>query len=307
MRARENQSRHRTPGAARGTRLFDPALIWSRHVSLSAPPSIGRGFGYPAPLLLQPQVITMQATTAVPGSRGGQSRWARFVNIDEQYGNEALQSFLTRIESPSSVLDIGAGAGRDLALTKQIHPGIRTMAVECFNTERLRQRFDAVHELNIERDPLPLASCSVDLVIANQVLEHLKEIFWVWHEVSRVLTVGGHFIVGVPNIASLHNRLLLGLGKHPTQWKSYSAHVRPFSKPDTLKFVDVCFAGGYELVAFRGSQFYPLPRGASRALCVLFPAAAAFIFFLFRKKREYHREFLEHPVRARLETNFFLG
>jgi hypothetical protein len=42
-------------------------------------------------------------------------------------------------------------------------------------------------------------------------------------------------------------------------------------------------------------------------MCALFPSAAAFIFFLFRKKREYHREFLEHPVKARLQTNFFLG
>jgi len=246
-------------------------------------------------------------TTVVPGSRGGQSRWARFVSTDEQYGSEIVQEFAGEIGSPRVALDIGAGAGRDLGLVKQAHPSVKTMAVECFNTERLRQRFDAVYELDIERAVLPLANGSVDLVIANQVLEHLKEIFWVWHEVSRVLSVGGHFIVGVPNVASLHNRLLLALGRHPTQWKSYSAHVRPFSKPDTLKFVEVCFPGGYELVAFRGAQFYPLPRPASRAMCAVFPSAAAFIFFLFRKKREYTREFLEHPVRARLETNFFLG
>jgi SAM-dependent methyltransferase len=201
----------------------------------------------------------------------------------------------------------GAGAGRDLELVKLAYPAVRTIAVECVNTERLRQKFDAVYSVDIERDVLPLADRSLDLVIANQVLEHLKEIFWVWHEVSRVLRVGGHFLVGVPNIASLHNRILLAAGQHPTQWKSYSAHVRPFSKPDTLKFVDVCFPGGYELVAFRGSQFYPLPRAISRAMCAIAPAAAAFIFFLFRKQRDYQREFLEHPVKARLETNFYLG
>jgi hypothetical protein len=121
------------------------------------------------------------------------------------------------------------------------------------------------------------------------------------------LKVGGHFLIGVPNIASLHNRLLLLLGKHPTQWKSYSAHVRPFSKPDTLQFVRYCFPGGYDLIAFRGAQFYPLPLGPSRAMCAMFPSAAAFIFFLFRKRRPYDREFLEHPVKARLETNFYLG
>jgi SAM-dependent methyltransferase len=243
----------------------------------------------------------------VPGSRGGQSAWARFITTHEQYGSHIVQQFARLIPPPAAVLDIGAGSGRDLELVKSIHPTAKTLAVECFNVERLRRQVDAVHSIDIERNPLPFENDSLDLVMANQVLEHLKEIFWIWHEVSRVLKVGGHFLVGVPNITSFHNRLLMLLGQHPTQWKSYSAHVRPFSKPDTLKFVEYCFPDGYELIAFRGSQFYPLPLGPSRAMCAMFPAAAAFIFFLFRKRRPYGREFLEHPVKARLETNFYLG
>ena len=39
---------------------------------------------------------------------------------------------------------------------------------------------------NIERDDLPLADGQADLIIANQVLEHTKEIFWIFHEVSRL-------------------------------------------------------------------------------------------------------------------------
>ena len=249
----------------------------------------------------------MHGTTVVPGSRGGQSAWAKFITTDEQYGAEVIQRFLREIEPPTHVMDLGAGSGRDLGLVKAAYPSATTIAVECVNTERLRQKFDSVHAVDIERAALPLSDGCLDLVIANQVLEHLKEIFWVWHEVSRVLRVGGHFLVGVPNIASLHNRILLAFGRHPTQWKSYSAHVRPFSKLDTVKFTEVCFPGGYELIDFRGSQFYPLPRIASRVMCAIAPAAAAFIFFLFRKRSEYHSEFLEHPVKARLETNFFLG
>lgn len=64
-------------------------------------------------------------------------------------------------------------------------------------------------QLNIERDPLPFADESVDIFMANQVLEHCKEIFWIFSEVSRCLKPGGCFIIGVPNLAALHNRLLL--------------------------------------------------------------------------------------------------
>lgn len=248
-----------------------------------------------------------QRATTVPGSSGCQSRWAALVDDQEGYGAHVIQTFSRLIPAPALTLDIGAGGGRDLDIIKSAHPGTRTIAIDWANSDSLRKRFDSVYALDVERDPLPAADGSVDLVIANQVLEHLKEIFWIWHQVSRVLKVGGHFIVGVPNITSLHNRLLLALGEHPTQWKSYSAHVRPFSKPDTLRFVDVCFPGGYELAAFRGAQFYPLPVALARPLCSIWPGAATFIFFLFRKQREYQREFLAHPVRAQLETNFFLG
>jgi len=54
--------------------------------------------------------------------------------------------------------------------------------------------------VNIEAEPLPLENESVELVIANQVLEHTKEIYWINHEIFRTLKVGGHLYLGVPNV-----------------------------------------------------------------------------------------------------------
>ena len=54
-------------------------------------------------------------------------------------------------------------------------------------------------------------------MIANQILEHTKEVFWIWHEIARVLAPQGQLILGVPNLASAHNRLLLLLGRQPTR------------------------------------------------------------------------------------------
>ncbi|EQD67924.1 methyltransferase type 11, partial [mine drainage metagenome] len=115
-------------------------------------------------------------------------------------------------------VDIGAGTGRDLKAVKAAHSEARVIAVEAGAqyANVLKGDVDEVHVLDIERDSLPFADGAVDLVIANQVLEHVKEIFWIFHEVSRSLRVGGSFVIGVPNIASLHNRLLLLLGIHPT-------------------------------------------------------------------------------------------
>ena len=160
------------------------------------------------------------------------------------------------------------------------------------------------YQIDIETTSLPFHDESVDLVICNQILEHTKELFYILHDINRVLKIGGHFIVGVPNVASLHNRICLLFGKHPTQFKACSAHIRCFSKNDFLLFLEECFPGGNMLVRFSGSQFYPFPRYVSRKLASLFPTMAFSIFFLIQKQKKYNSSFIEYPVKANLETNF---
>ncbi len=105
-----------------------------------------------------------------------------------------------------------------------------------------------VYDLNIEKDALPFDNESIDVVNANQILEHVKEIFWIFHNVSRVLKIGGYFVISVPNLASLHNRILLMIGRQPTSIRNYSAHVRGFTKNDIIKFTKIW--GGYKLIGF---------------------------------------------------------
>lgn len=150
----------------------------------------------------------------------------------------------------------------------------------------------------------PFEDESFDFIIANQILEHMKEVFWVMHEITRVLKVGGRLVVGVPNVASLHNRLGLLLGKHPTQSKTCSAHVRVFSKNDFLLFLEEGFPQGYSLESFAGSQFYPFPKKMSRFFASLCPQSAFSIFFLLKKNKAYIDSFATYPRLARLATNF---
>jgi hypothetical protein len=145
------------------------------------------------------------------------------------------------------------------------------------------------------------------VVIANQILEHVKELFWIFHEATRVLRVGGHLIVGVPNLASLHNRVLLAVGKQPTCIQNHSAHVRAFTRSDLLKFLETCFSGGFRLTKFGGSNFYPFPPFIAKPLASLLPHMAWGIFLMLRKERAYSSEFIAHPIAHQLESNFYLG
>ena len=241
--------------------------------------------------------------------RGGRHLLAGMIDHGETYGAHVIDRFARSLPDVRSVVDLGAGSGRDLGIIKAAHPEVETCAIEA-NEEyatAIRGKVDRLHFLDIERDPLPFADESIDLINANQMLEHLKEIFWVFHEVFRSLKVGGHFMFGVPNVASLHNRLLLLAGVHPTQHKLASAHVRPFSKGDTIRFLEACIPGQFTLAGFAGSQFYPLPRPAARLAAATFPTMAFSIFFLVKKVTPYDGGFAKFPTRAQLETNFWTG
>ena len=243
------------------------------------------------------------------GSTGGSHLLGRLTDQQETYGPQVVEQLVGSLGGLQVVVDLGAGSGRDLGIVRRLHPQATLIAVEGGKeyAKNLTGKADQIYVANIERDRLPLADGQADLIIANQVLEHTKEIFWIFHEVSRSLKVGGHFLFGVPNICSLHNRFLLLIGKQPTQHKVCSAHVRPFSKDDTLAFLNACFPGGYELAKFRGAQFYPFPRGMARLFANTLPTFAFTIFFMIRKTGEYHGEFVTYPARAQLETNFWTG
>jgi SAM-dependent methyltransferase len=247
--------------------------------------------------------------TPLFGSVGGSHPLGRFTDQSETYGPRVVEAIVRDLSGLWVVADLGAGSGRDLAIVKKLHPEAKLIAVEGGSeyAQSLAGKADEIHVRNIERDRLPFRDGEVDLIIANQVLEHTKEIFWIFHEVTRSLKLGGHFLFGVPNICSLHNRFLLLMGRHPTQHKVCSAHVRPFSKRDTVAFLDACFPGGYELSQFRGAQFYPFPGPLARMLANAFPSFAFTIFFMIRKTKEYHNEFATYPARAQLETNFWTG
>jgi SAM-dependent methyltransferase len=225
------------------------------------------------------------------------------------YGRSLILKFLKSAGKYLTVLDIGAGHGDDLMLAKEVNPKAVLHAIELHPeyVHQLAQKSVIVHPINIEKDPFPFPDGSMDLIIANQVLEHTKEVFWIFHEVSRTLPVGGHFILGVPNLAAFHNRVLLAVGRQPSPIKTHSAHVRGFTKGDILRFLESCFPGGYKLRAFAGSNFYPFPALIARPAAWMFPTLAWGIFFLFEKRREYKSEFLDFPVNEQLETNFHLG
>src|SRR5690606_341833 len=187
-------------------------------------------------------------------------------------------------EAVPRILDLGCGQGDDLELMART----ASRACELHGLEGYAPYRDVcaakgivTHPINLERDPLPFPDQSLDVVSMNQVLEHTKDIFFIFSEVSRVLKPGGVFLVGVPNLAAWHDRLLLLLGRQPSGMKVLGPHVRGFTREGLTKFA-TC-DGYFAEEGFRGSAFYPFPAAMSRLLARCLPGLATASFYRFRR------------------------
>ncbi|MDD1661951.1 MAG: methionine biosynthesis protein MetW [Methanomicrobiales archaeon] len=236
----------------------------------------------------------------------------KLLNFDLNYGRSHVQDWCRayfRDHAPAEVrvLDIGCSWCTDL---KNIR-NIATCPVTLLGIE-VNERYVpgctqagvTVFPINIERDDFPVGDRDLDIIILNQVLEHTKEIFFIFSEISRVLKPGGIVILGVPNLAALHNRLLLILGRQPTNIEVLGPHVRGFTISSLKKFIET---GGYfQVTAVRGTHFYGLPVPLSTWLARLFPGGSASIYLLAARTEKEGR-FIEVLKATPFETNFYPG
>jgi hypothetical protein len=86
------------------------------------------------------------------------------------------------------------------------------------------------HEVDLEAGAFPASDGEFDLVIWNRDLVTVKNLVPAMREARRVLRPGGVFVVAAPNLAALHNRLLLMAGRQPTTLHIGNGdHVRGFA------------------------------------------------------------------------------
>jgi SAM-dependent methyltransferase len=206
------------------------------------------------------------------------------------------------------VLDLGMGSGADLENIRMALSGrkLELMGVDSYepNLRAARERGVAVASLDLEREPLPFSTDSMDIVVANQVLEHTKEIFWIVSEAARVLKPRGAFLVGIPNLASLHSRIMLTLGMQPSLIDVLGPHVRGFTKGGFKAFIEE--GGFFEVIEVRGSNFYPFPRWLARRLARVLPGFSVSLFFWIRRTERGGR-FIEVLDRKFFATPYFKG
>jgi SAM-dependent methyltransferase len=209
---------------------------------------------------------------------------------DESNGRHIIPVEISRIQFPTDcprILDVGAGYGSDIirarADLRRSGKSPELFAIESFPMAiaHLSSHDIKVFAIDIEREKLPFDNGFFDAVICNQVYEHTKEIFWITSEICRVLRSGGIFVLGVPNLGSLHNRLSLIAGYQPPAIHVFGPHIRGFTVQGLTEFVE---AGGcLKVKRILGGNFYPFPPVISRPLSQLLPGLSVSSFYILER------------------------
>jgi SAM-dependent methyltransferase len=148
-------------------------------------------------------------------------------------GPERIDLFRRYVGGPGrKVLDLGC---RDGGLTKAYAAGNEIVGVDAD-----REALAAAAELGIETrwadldEPLDFEDASFDVVVAGELLEHLRDPHRVVDDAWRVLRPGGTFVASVPNAYRLKNRVRFLLGGSP---EDDPTHLQMFAPDDVRKLL----------------------------------------------------------------------
>lgn len=233
------------------------------------------------------------------------------ISENDRYGRNALSTIAEEYmkeKKSVTIVDIAAGSGTDLLnVSKKVKQCEKQLfACEAYmpNIQLLESKGISTFSINLEREKLPFTDNSVDIVIANQILEHTKELFWIFSEIGRILKENGIIIIGVPNLASLHCRLMLLVGKQPTCIETNGPHVRGFTYKDFKWFIED--EGYFKVYKRIGTGFYSFIPRISYFLAKIFPNAAINMTIGVRKT-EKAGSFLSVLNNYKYETNYYVG
>ncbi|MCP8315156.1 MAG: class I SAM-dependent methyltransferase [archaeon] len=131
-----------------------------------------------------------------------------------------------------------------------------------------------------------------DVILCNQVAEHLLNPDTLFKEIRRLLRKQGHAYISVPNLCALHNRLFVLLGWQPTviapstkfvfgnpargaesnMWGPYR-HLTAFSP---AAFKEMLEFYGLRVKKYYGNGFYPFSGKISGLFSKLLPSFSVF-------------------------------
>jgi len=210
---------------------------------------------------------------------GTQHEWESHIDNIFRIFDKNLEGYC-----PYNIVDVGCGNGsRTIRIAKHLNVDMSNVygvdysedfAITC-------QSMFNVSKIDLEIDNIPHDDGTFDIVICNQVLEHLKNYSNVIDELIRVTKKKGYILIGIPNLAHLINRIYLLFGMQPMCIDMDGSHVRAFTHRSFLRMLDSLQET--KLVDFEGALMYPLPFFLAKTFAHHFVGLSGYVCYLLQK------------------------
>jgi len=157
------------------------------------------------------------------------------------------QKILPFIDENTILLDVGAGAG---IIPSMNFRGIakKVIGIDLDPRVKNNEHLDESHIADATQIPIPDESC--DMVISDNVFEHLENPDLVFKEVYRVLAPGGKFLLKTPNknhyVTRIAHKTPLWFHRYYNAWRgrqyidTFPTIYRANTEKDLQGFADSC-------------------------------------------------------------------
>lgn len=227
-----------------------------------------------------------------------------FQNLQRETDVEYRRVILSLLErNPEAMLlDCGCGDGEFTLKVARTIQAKELYGIEVVEENIERAQAKGIMTVNSDLNlRFPYESESFDVVHANQVIEHLPKTDNFIKEINRVLKDGGYTVITTPNLAGLHNIMLLLLGKQPAPASvsdeifagCLGASSRMVKTPGpghqrifTLAALsEMLVYHGFRIEKSAGSGYYPFPARMASVMSSIDEVHAAYIVVKARKRR----------------------
>lgn len=151
---------------------------------------------------------------ALRAPRGGKSPFSIGNLGSTPAGNlamfECLRNYLEEASTPRKILDLGTGSGALIQAVAELYeskgwPASEYLLAADINDGKFQAKVP-FRKIDLFQ-PLNLHGQTFDLIIAQEVLEHIRRAYLLLEEIRAALNPGGRLLFSVPNIMHMKSRL----------------------------------------------------------------------------------------------------